>query len=98
VFGTQDAQGPIRRGVIITSCDSLSLLSSVTATNPALDALFQLLNPPTSACPKPIPPGVPPKASAKKPAARSAQPAESKTPASPTPGKPVTQPKAGEKP
>jgi phospholipid/cholesterol/gamma-HCH transport system substrate-binding protein len=93
VFGTQDAHGPIRRGVIITSCDSLQLLEQVTSSNPALDALFQLLNPPTQACPKPIPPS-----SKGKTAARSPQPAEPKSPAAPTTGKPVVTPKAGEKP
>ncbi len=79
VFGTQDAHGPIRRGMIITSCNSLQLLQSITETNPGLAALFQLLNAPVSACPNPqqIPPGVPPKRAAKKPAA------------STTPGKPV---------
>jgi phospholipid/cholesterol/gamma-HCH transport system substrate-binding protein len=77
VFGTQDAHGPIRRGVIITSCNSLELLQSITETNPALDALFQLLHAPVDACPSQVPPGVPPKASArgKQPAARSPQPA-----------------------
>jgi phospholipid/cholesterol/gamma-HCH transport system substrate-binding protein len=78
VFGTQDAHGPIRRGMVIASCNSLQLLQSVTETNPALDTLFQLLNAPVDACPQPIPPGVPPKTSAKKQA-----------PAAPTPGKPV---------
>jgi phospholipid/cholesterol/gamma-HCH transport system substrate-binding protein len=93
VFGTQDAHGPIRRGVVITSCDSLALLSSVTSTNPALDALFQLLNPPTNACPKPITQ----KTQAKTQKAESGK-QKAEQPASPTPGKPVTQPKAGEKP
>jgi phospholipid/cholesterol/gamma-HCH transport system substrate-binding protein len=65
VFGTQDAHGPIRRGMIIASCNSLELLQQITATNPSLDALFQLLNAPVSACPSAIPPGVPPKTSAK---------------------------------
>jgi phospholipid/cholesterol/gamma-HCH transport system substrate-binding protein len=77
VFGTQDAHGPIRRGMIITSCNSLELLQSITQTNPGLQALFDLLHAPVDACPSQVPPGVPPKASAKK------------TPASPTPGKPV---------
>jgi phospholipid/cholesterol/gamma-HCH transport system substrate-binding protein len=90
VFGTQDAHGPIRRGMIISSCDSLRLLQQVTATNPALDALFQLLNAPVNNCPQPIQPGVPPKASATKgkTAAPSAQP-RTNGPASPTPGKPA---------
>jgi phospholipid/cholesterol/gamma-HCH transport system substrate-binding protein len=81
VFGTQDAHGPIRRGMIIASCNSLELLQQITATNPSLNALFQLLNAPVNACPSAIPPGVPPKTAAKgKPASRSPQP---------TGGKPV---------
>jgi phospholipid/cholesterol/gamma-HCH transport system substrate-binding protein len=80
VFGTQDAHGPIRRGMIISSCNSLQLLQQITADNPSLNALFQLLNAPVDACPEPIPPGVPPKTSAKK----QTQPKDS-----PTPGKPV---------
>src|SRR4051795_1747762 len=35
IFGTQDAHGPIRRGVVIASCNSLQLLESVTETNPS---------------------------------------------------------------
>ena len=89
VFGTQDAHGPIRRGTIVTSCSSLQLLQSVTESNPALAALFTLLNAPVSACaPQQVPPGVPPKASAKK-GAPSAGPTTKGTPASPTPGKPA---------
>jgi phospholipid/cholesterol/gamma-HCH transport system substrate-binding protein len=89
VFGTQDAHGPIRRGVIISSCNSLDLLQQITQTNPGLDALFQLLNAPVSACPRPsaIPPGVPPGSTAKKKTQTKTQ----KTPASPTPGKPVAK-------
>jgi phospholipid/cholesterol/gamma-HCH transport system substrate-binding protein len=84
VFGTQDAHGPIRRGMIISSCNSLQLLQQITATNPSLDALFQLLNAPVSACPSPqqVPPGVPPKR-----AVGGRQKAGA--PASPTPGKPA---------
>jgi phospholipid/cholesterol/gamma-HCH transport system substrate-binding protein len=58
VFGTQDAHGPIRRGVVITSCDSLGLLETITSVNPALDTLFQLLNGPATedVCPQAVPP------------------------------------------
>jgi phospholipid/cholesterol/gamma-HCH transport system substrate-binding protein len=54
VFGTQDAHGPIRRGLVITSCDSLGLLNTITAANPALSTLFQLLNAPaqSAVCPQ----------------------------------------------
>jgi phospholipid/cholesterol/gamma-HCH transport system substrate-binding protein len=46
IFNTQDAHGPIRRGVIITSCSSLGLLETITAINPNLQTLFDLLNAP----------------------------------------------------
>jgi phospholipid/cholesterol/gamma-HCH transport system substrate-binding protein len=99
VFGTQDAHGPIRRGVIITSCDSLQLLEQITATNAALDALFTLLNPPVQACPSPISPGVPPGSSGK---AKTGSPVAGRRsqgqPASPTTGKPAIKPKTGAKP
>ena len=61
IFGTQDAHGPIRRGAVISSCDSITLLENVTSTNPQLNVLYQLLNAPksTEICPRPVPPGVP---------------------------------------
>ena len=53
LFSTQDANGPIRRGMIFASCSSLQLLEQVTAVNPALNVLFQLLNAPPASqvCP-----------------------------------------------
>jgi phospholipid/cholesterol/gamma-HCH transport system substrate-binding protein len=88
VFGTQDAHGPIRRGLIVTSCDSLQLLESITATNPALDTLFQLLNAPVYAeiCPQPIPPG---KQGAPKTKNKKATPDDTVPEGNPTPGKPA---------
>jgi phospholipid/cholesterol/gamma-HCH transport system substrate-binding protein len=62
IFSTQDAHGPIRRGTVVASCDSLALLENVVATNPQLDVLFQLLGAPGSdnpACPSVVQPGVP---------------------------------------
>ena len=94
IFGTQDAHGPIRRGLIIISCDSLSLLSQVVATNPALNTLFQLLNAPKSAdiCPAPVTQA--PKGKGQKKQAAPAKPApDTAQQGSPTPGKPVTPPK-----
>ena len=90
VFGTQDAHGPIRRGLIITSCSSLGLLTSVTAGSPPLNTLFQLLNAPavSKVCPsqvhkrgkgKPAPP-------------KSGGGSGPGTPPSPTPPKPVLPP------
>jgi phospholipid/cholesterol/gamma-HCH transport system substrate-binding protein len=92
IFGTQDAHGPVRRGLVLTSCDSLSLLNQVVAANPPLNVLFQLLNAPalSKVCPSPVP-GAPkgktPKTSADKPVP------DSSKQASPTPGKPATPPK-----
>lgn len=53
VFGTQDAQGPIRRGLVIVSCSALGVLDQIKATTPSLQVLIELLNAPrTSAvCP-----------------------------------------------
>jgi phospholipid/cholesterol/gamma-HCH transport system substrate-binding protein len=94
IFATQDAHGPIRRGLVVTSCDSLSLLSQVVARQPALNTLFQLLNAPATAavCPSPIPgsPKQKKKAAGSTPTAgKPATGAAGPGAASPTPGKPV---------
>jgi phospholipid/cholesterol/gamma-HCH transport system substrate-binding protein len=54
LFGTQDAHGPIRRGIVIVSCTSLSVLDQVSLTNELLGTLVGLLNAPrtTSVCPR----------------------------------------------
>jgi phospholipid/cholesterol/gamma-HCH transport system substrate-binding protein len=101
VFGTQDAHGPIRRGLIVTSCSSLDLLNRVVQANPALNTLFQLLNTPviSQICPSPIPGATKqkgkkaaPKTTAGKPApgAQPQQQPQPRQPSSPTPGKPAT--------
>ena len=46
VFANQDAQGPIRRGVVIISCQSLQLLENVVIGNPQLGTLVELLEAP----------------------------------------------------
>jgi phospholipid/cholesterol/gamma-HCH transport system substrate-binding protein len=53
VFSTQDAHGPVRRGLVVTSCASLALLQNIGAANPVLGTLSSLLNPPapTAVCP-----------------------------------------------
>jgi phospholipid/cholesterol/gamma-HCH transport system substrate-binding protein len=92
IFGTQDAHGPIRRGVIVTSCSSVTLLESLTAVNPQLDTLYQLLGAPTSEaiCPSPVEPGVPPgEPSPKRKAEGGEQEAEEQGPASPSEPKPL---------
>jgi phospholipid/cholesterol/gamma-HCH transport system substrate-binding protein len=47
VFSTQDAHGPRRRGIILTTCRSLGILQSVRATDRQLSTIIDLLNPPT---------------------------------------------------
>lgn len=48
LFSTQDAQGPIRRGLIVLSCQTAQLLKAITAANPQLATLIQLLDAPTT--------------------------------------------------
>ena len=94
IFQTQDAHGPIRRGTVIASCNSIALLENVVSTNPQLEVLYELLEAPASEqiCPAPIGPGVPEPGTAPPPSkttglgvdpgGREANPADS--------GKPVT--------
>jgi phospholipid/cholesterol/gamma-HCH transport system substrate-binding protein len=53
VFGTQDAHGPIRRGLVLISCSSLEVLDQIRQTTPQLGVLIDLLNAPrkTQVCP-----------------------------------------------
>jgi phospholipid/cholesterol/gamma-HCH transport system substrate-binding protein len=94
IFSTQDAHGPIRRGLVITSCDSLRLLNQVVPGNPALNTLFQLLNPPllSQVCPAPVP-GPKRKGNKQKDqvgnGSQGTGTGTGGTPPSPTPGKPV---------
>jgi phospholipid/cholesterol/gamma-HCH transport system substrate-binding protein len=52
-FSTQDAHGPTRRGLIMTTCRSLGVLQNVRKTDRQLSTIIDLLNPPTQAqaCP-----------------------------------------------
>jgi phospholipid/cholesterol/gamma-HCH transport system substrate-binding protein len=43
---TQDAQGPVVRGIFMATCPQLDLLSSIAASDPSLAALIALLNEP----------------------------------------------------
>jgi phospholipid/cholesterol/gamma-HCH transport system substrate-binding protein len=54
VFATQDAHGPIRRGLVVLSCQTAQLLRSVAQSNLQLGTLVDLLNAPTQEqiCPK----------------------------------------------
>jgi phospholipid/cholesterol/gamma-HCH transport system substrate-binding protein len=53
-FTAQDAHGPVRRGLIMTTCRSLGVLQNVQKTDRQLQTIIDLLNPPTQAqaCPK----------------------------------------------
>ena len=53
IFSTQDAHGPVRRGLALTSCTSLQLLQNIGQANQTLGTLATLLNPPspTAVCP-----------------------------------------------
>jgi phospholipid/cholesterol/gamma-HCH transport system substrate-binding protein len=53
VFSTQDAHGPIRRGLFLVSCSSLATLEALQKVNPLLGTLIGLLDTPkqTDVCP-----------------------------------------------
>jgi phospholipid/cholesterol/gamma-HCH transport system substrate-binding protein len=53
IFESQDAHGPIRHGTFLVSCSTLTTLSALTAGNPALGTIIQLVNPVTKSevCP-----------------------------------------------
>jgi phospholipid/cholesterol/gamma-HCH transport system substrate-binding protein len=55
VFATQDAHGPIRRGLVVFGCQTAQLLQNVARGNPQLGVLVQLLETPhqAGACPTP---------------------------------------------
>ena len=53
IFESQDAHGPIRHGTFLVSCSTLTTLQALTAGNPALGTIIQLVNPVTKSevCP-----------------------------------------------
>jgi phospholipid/cholesterol/gamma-HCH transport system substrate-binding protein len=59
IFNTNDAHGPIRRGLVIISCGALGVLENIQKTTPQLSVLIQLLRAPTrtQACAQQIPGG-----------------------------------------
>lgn len=67
IFNTQDAHGPIRRGLVVVSCGALGVLDNIVRANPQLSVLTQLLSAPSraQACGQQVPGG---------PAANSTQP------------------------
>ena len=54
IFGTQDAHGPIRRGMFLVSCSTLVVLDQLSSANPLLGTLSDLLNRPATqtVCPQ----------------------------------------------
>ncbi len=54
VFSTQDAHGPIRRGLLVASCNTLGVLNNVAAVNEGLGTIIGLINTAStsSACPQ----------------------------------------------
>lgn len=60
MFTSQDAHGPLRRGIVFINCPSYSVLRGIIAGNPRLGMLTRLLRPvaETEACPQNfVPPG-----------------------------------------
>jgi len=57
IFTTQDAHGPIRRGLVLISCSSLGVLDQIKKVNPQLAVLIELLNAPrrSDVCPSATP-------------------------------------------
>ena len=51
LFTTQDAHGPIRRGLFVASCQDVPVLEQVEQSNPLLGVLTGLLNLPKQNCP-----------------------------------------------
>ena len=49
LFSTQDAHGPIRRGLFLVSCPGLNFLKQISQGNPELGTIIQLLNAPSQA-------------------------------------------------
>ncbi|MCW2991820.1 MAG: hypothetical protein JWM73_2414 [Solirubrobacterales bacterium] len=54
IFGTQDAHGPIRKGLFLISCTTAGVLDQISKANPVLGTLSDLLNRPAtqSICPQ----------------------------------------------
>jgi phospholipid/cholesterol/gamma-HCH transport system substrate-binding protein len=74
IFNTQDAHGPIRRGLVVVSCGALGVLDNIIRANPQLSVLTQLLSAPSraQACGQQVPGG---------PSGTSTQPTAPTTPA-----------------
>ena len=46
LFSTQDANGPLRRGIFMTDCGSLTVVQTLQRSNPQLGVILDLLNAP----------------------------------------------------
>ena len=46
MLGNADAHGPVRRGVVLVSCQTLQILENIVLGNPQLGVLTQLLDAP----------------------------------------------------
>lgn len=57
IFSTQDAHGPIRRGLVLASCSTLGVLQEIGQQNENLQLLTDLLNAPlqSAVCPEQTP-------------------------------------------
>jgi phospholipid/cholesterol/gamma-HCH transport system substrate-binding protein len=57
IFTTQDAHGPVRRGLVLISCPAFTVLDQLKLTNPQLGTLVELLNAPrrSDVCPSSTP-------------------------------------------
>jgi phospholipid/cholesterol/gamma-HCH transport system substrate-binding protein len=57
IFTTQDAHGPVRRGLVLISCPAFTVLDQLKIQNPQLGLLVELLNPPrrSDVCPSSTP-------------------------------------------
>ena len=49
LFSTQDANGPLRRGIFMTDCTSLTVVQALQRSNPQLGVILDLLNAPKPA-------------------------------------------------
>ena len=59
MFSTQDAHGPIRRGLVVTSCDALRILDNIKQVNPVLGTHRRAVELPATTAVVPGPDGRP---------------------------------------
>jgi phospholipid/cholesterol/gamma-HCH transport system substrate-binding protein len=59
IFSVQDANGPVRRGLVIAPCSTLAVLDQIGSVQPGLGTLAGLLHAPTTSAVCPGTPGTP---------------------------------------